>query len=72
MTVPQVMFAMFVAVCVVYAVVALRTGRAYYGNTFTRFLYVERHRHPKLFWLLFTFDIAMAVGVGSDLIMGMR
>jgi len=62
----KIILGMFVAAMLMYTAEALRNGRAYYAWMFFRGFYVERLRHPKLFWLLVTLYVASAVmGVWS-------
>jgi hypothetical protein len=66
MKIEIIMLLIFVGAIALMLAFGLRSGRMLYGRGFNfRLLYVERSKHPALFWLLTAFYVAMIVMVGS-------
>lgn len=60
MKIETIMPLLFVAAIIVTLGIAGWTGRIYYGRGFNlRLLYVERSKHPRIFWLLVAFYVAV-------------
>jgi len=57
---------LLVAVAVVRLVIAARTRRIPYAWIFFRPLYVEQTKHPKMYWLVVAFYMAVATMVAID------
>jgi hypothetical protein len=64
-TVAIVMLSVFVAILVIFIVVAFATGRAYYGQPM---LYVERSKRPMVFWGVVVFMVTVLLQSGSILL----
>jgi hypothetical protein len=64
-TISIVMLSIFIVVVFAFIVAAFRTGKAYYGQPM---LYIERSKHPIIFWGAVAFMAAVLIQAAALLV----